>query len=122
MTQQGNERAIRPDSLFGVPTGLSRAEAEDLARFLRAAWESQYGSLPTLLSTDLRLLERYFNPNAQGRRLREQIQSLQPISVVPLSIPGELFIPLGPERGLVTPEGRVALAAIEKHLVNGQST
>lgn len=122
MLQSSSSSIARPETLFGLQTGMSRREAEELLRFLVSAWRSQFRKAPAGLSSDLRLLERFFDPAAQGARLREQIAALEDLPTPVLNVPSEIFLPTGKEKGLVTPEGRVAMECLERKLAptNGQ--
>jgi hypothetical protein len=106
----------RPETFFGLQTGMSRREAEELLRFLVSAWRGQFRQAPATLSSDLRLLERVFDPAAQGARLREQIASLEDLPTPIPNLPAEIFLPVGTNRGLVTPEGRVAIECLDRKL------
>lgn len=95
---------------------MSRSEAEELVRFLVSAWRGQFRQAPASLPSDLRLLGRVFDPAAQGARLREQIAALEDLPTPIPNLPPEIFLQAGTNKGLVTPEGRIAIECLERKL------
>jgi hypothetical protein len=107
----------RPQTFFGIPRTLPRKEAQRLSEFLERAWEAQMGKPLGELDGDLEELKRFFNPIAQGRRLREALTSLPRIAGVRPDAK-LLWLPVGDSRVVVTPEGRAALAWLTEALAD----
>lgn len=75
----------------------------------------QRGRPPAGLESDLAHLGRFFSPTSTGRRLREAVIGLPKIHTPrPFPLPDELYLASPNGRGLITPEGRVALHLLEK--------
>jgi hypothetical protein len=100
---------IRADSLLGLGGHLDMARIEELVGALTTIWRECCGLDPGLLEEDLERCRKWFDPVAQGQRLRRQLSTLPVISKI-VRDPGEpLTIRVGDDRCLVTPEGRCAL-------------
>jgi hypothetical protein len=100
-------------SLIQIPEYLQRNAAEALGTTLTKLWVATMGAKPGGLEADLRACKRWFDPVAQGQRLRRALSELNP---VPEGIddPGPpLTIAVGDKRLLVTPEGRCALDLLQ---------
>ena len=96
-------------ALFGSFDRLSDKQQNDAVEYLLMAWRAQAGRDLSTLSEDLELLSDLFQPHMQAKRLRSAAEKLSPISGPRPIIPPELLIPCGPDRGFVTPEGRVLI-------------
>jgi hypothetical protein len=112
--------ATDPDELlaaagntFGLPDALTTGQAQRLADALETGWRAAYGDL-AVLNKDLQKTRRFFDPVAQGQRLREAIASLPPLDSFPAAMPVELVIRVGSGRVLVTPEGRCAIDLLRR--------
>ena len=108
----------RPESLFGIPTGLSHDEAASIAASLTRAWLGLFSRVPGGLNSDLELLKSYFHPIAQGARLRRLIANVPEVDNGLGPLPQLLLFQIGERRGLVTPEGRIALEVLKRELGN----
>ncbi len=101
------------NTLFGISGYLDRSQAEALTTLLRSAWTMTMGKPPADLEDDLEESRRWFDPVAQGQRLRRDL-ALLPEFPEGLDDPGPpLSFSLGPRRWLVTPEGRSVLDLLE---------
>jgi hypothetical protein len=95
--------------MIGLPRYLDRAEADSLAETLQRIWTATVGMPPADLDDDLKACKRWFDPVAQGQRLRRELAAL-PILSVGLADPGEpMTLRVAAGKLLVTPEGRCAL-------------
>ena len=119
------------DRLFGVPTYLDIAEAQQFVTGLRASLARQFASvdanapLPATLEATLGQLRQWFDPVAKGERLRRAMNTLPAgrtripyaNTSILLDVPdphGELDA--GQSRQLVTPEGCVVLHCFQQEL------
>ncbi|MHB8233804.1 MAG: hypothetical protein ACYDHT_04050 [Solirubrobacteraceae bacterium] len=97
---------------FGLPERLPRYAAEQLHGTLTELWLMCHRRYPGALRPDLELHRHYFDPVAQGKRLRQAL-----LSISPFTAPGPLApsqaIPVDSDRLLITPEGRVALELLD---------
>ncbi len=103
------EGSVGPATFFGLSRLLPSAERLVLEDFFSAAWTTQYGRPPGSLSGDLERLAWIFGADATPKRLRDTIIKLPQLAVQPPSVPSALWVTVDERRGLVTPEGRVAL-------------
>ncbi len=102
-------------SLLGLPEYLERDTAQRLESVLARIWAAAVGAPPGGLEADLRVCRRWFDPVAQGQRLRRELSALEPL---PLDLPdlgAPLTFAVGDRESLVTPEGRCALDLL-RHL------
>lgn len=102
-------------AVFGVPARLPRTEAERMRDDLAALWHACHDQDPAGLRLDLELHRRFFDPVAQGKRLRTTLLSIPP-SVPAGSLPDAHTISVDAQRTLITPEGRIALELIGRAL------
>jgi hypothetical protein len=101
-------------SLLDLEGSISRSEADALRISLSTAWMTTMGQLPGALAEDLDLAKRWFDPVAQGQRLRRELAELAPMPET-LDDPGEPWtLVVGTGRWLVTPEGRCAIDLLSK--------
>lgn len=99
----------RQPSLLGLPTYLESDNASAIRLALGEIWKATIGVPPGNLEEDLDKCKRWFDPVAQGHRLRKEITELPDLSS-DLPDPGPPFtISLGSGKRLVTPEGRCVL-------------
>ena len=105
---------MKPRStLLGLDGFIERGRINELIEVLSAIWRHSMGTDPSDLESDLDLCRRWFDPVAQGQRLRRDLSGIRPL---PEGIvdPGPPFtFPIGPDRCLMTPEGRCALDLLE---------
>jgi len=96
-------------SLLGLPEYLEATKAQSLVTALTKTWTATMGKPPEDLDGDLAACRRWFDPVAQGQRLRRELAQLRQLSP-DVSDPGPpLTLNVGPAKRLVTPEGRCAL-------------
>jgi hypothetical protein len=107
-------------SLLGLPPHLDRATARTLSTTLAQTWAATMGAPPSAdLSMDLNSCRRWFDPVAQGQRLRRELSAL-PVLSHQLDDPGApLTITVSAGKRLVTPEGRCALDLLERLSTEG---
>lgn len=103
----------RRASLLGLPDHLDQATAGELAEAITTLWTTTMGSAPSDLEGDLDACKRWFDPVAQGQRLRRDLSTLTPVPPR-FTDPGPpLTFAVGPKTRLVTPEGRCALELLQ---------
>jgi hypothetical protein len=97
------------ESMVGLSGYLDRERINFLITSLTGAWLITMGGTPGTLQDDLRLCRRWFDPVAQGQRLRKELAQLDDFPGN-LSNPGNPFtVTVDSRKWLVTPEGRCAL-------------
>lgn len=101
---------------FGLPARLPRRVAEQMAEALSRLWQAAHGRLPGALRPDLAAQQNYFDPVAQGRRLREAFLDLEPVEIPRELLADSLLLAIDGRRSLITPEGRIALALLQQAL------
>jgi hypothetical protein len=100
-------------TVLGLPQKLDENHATALRSFLDQTWTTVTGKRPGELSDDLQVCKRWFDPIAQGQRLRRELADLPQIGDA--GDPGPpLTFNVGSGRLLVTPEGRCALHLLER--------
>lgn len=102
------------DNVLGISGFITREQADELISVLSEAWTAIFTQVPGDLSDDLALARRWFDPVAQGQRLRREIDSLDPLPVHLIDPQPPLTLSLGHGRWLVTPEGRCALDLLQR--------
>lgn len=118
----GNTEWLREStSTFGLPPAMSRSAAEQLEETLGDLWYACHHQSPGGVRPDLELHKRFFDPVAQGKRLREALQMIDPVR-----LPGPparaQALRIDETRYLITPEGRIALALISQSIrIRGSS-
>lgn len=103
----------RSDPMVGLQGPIDAMTVNNLRISLRRSWQFIVGDEPRNLDDDLELCRRWFNPVAQGNRLRRELAQL---SEFPRDLhnPGNPFtLTVGPQKWLVTPEGRCCLDLLE---------
>lgn len=109
-------------SLLGLPPHLDEESALTLRRALTEIWTITVGAGPGELEADLDVCRRWFDPVAQGQRLRRELAQLKP-SPPEVPDPGApLTLSVGKSKRLVTPEGRCALDLLERLSSSGSIT
>jgi hypothetical protein len=101
-----------PDSLFGVPLAMRRADAEQLVAALGAKWQSQMRHPPRTLERDLELLKVIFNPTARGSTVRRIVVDLPQDSEVRSRFLRPPLVLGSGEARAITPEGRIVLEIV----------
>ena len=100
-------------TLLGVEGYVDSAKSAALVSALRRSWTATIGGPPGDLEGDLRETRRWFDPVAQGQRLRRELAALDPLPE-DLADPQPPFtVAVGTGKWLVTPEGRCALDLLE---------
>jgi hypothetical protein len=111
----GQRPSVLPSITFGLEERLPRAAAEHLRVVLVSLWEACHHQPPAGVRPDLELHRRFFDPVAQGKRLRQAL-----LSIDPLDLPGALSdaqaLPVDGQRWLITPEGRIAIELLGRAL------
>lgn len=101
------------NDLLGMSGLLTRARVEQLLEALSAAWFVSMERPLAALDDDLADLKRWYDPVAQGQRLRRDIATLQPFPVE-LDDPRSPFtVCVAPGIVLITPEGRCSIDLLE---------
>ena len=101
------------DSLLGVSGSINAEEADQLILNLSEAWEAVFKKPAGDLDDDLGAARRWFDPVAQGRRLRHEISNLDPMPDHLTDPQPPLTLRVGQGKWLVTPEGRCVLDLLE---------
>jgi hypothetical protein len=84
-----------------------------MSKALTELWTLTMGQPPRELGEDLQLVKTWFDPVAQGQRLRRELALVADIPEG-LDVPGEPWtLEVGPRRRLVTPEGRCVVDLLE---------
>ena len=109
------------DSLLGISGRITAEQADQLIRNLSEAWEAAFEKPIGDLDDDLEAARRWFDPVAQGQRLRREISNLDPMPEHLTSLRPPLTLSVGQGRWLVTPEGRCVLDLL-KNLPKDQPT
>ncbi|MDE0321852.1 MAG: hypothetical protein OXI97_18430 [Acidimicrobiaceae bacterium] len=107
-------------SLLGLSGRITAEQASRLIHDLSAAWEAVFGTPVGELEDDLETARRWFDPVAQGQRLRREIARLAPMPQRISKLKPPMVLSVGQDRYLVTPEGRCALDLL-KHLPEDQA-
>ena len=102
------------DTVLGISGFVTRERVDALILVLSEAWTAIFEQAPGDLSSDLALARQWFDPVAQGQRLRREIASLDPLPDHLLDPQPPLTVSVGPGRWLVTPEGRCALDLLQQ--------
>lgn len=98
-----------PDLPLGLPPFLSRDAATTLEASISGLWLTTMGQPLGSLEDDLEALRKWFDPVAQGSRLRRDLSTLSPPPAGHWLDPGPPYtMPVSADKRLVTPEGRCA--------------
>ena len=117
-----NAEEERADSValsYGLPDELARPAAEQLRDSLAALWHAAFGRQAGGLRPDLEALRKYFDPVAQGKRLRTALLQIEKVSVQG-SLANVQALRVDGDRLLISPEGRVALELVVRGLKAGE--
>ncbi|MCY3923456.1 MAG: hypothetical protein OXG27_13840 [Chloroflexi bacterium] len=91
--------------LLGHPEDLARLDPAVALDALTSIWVETMGTEPADLEEDLALARRWFDPVAQGQRLRRELLALNATTAD--GVPGPPWtLEVAPASYLVTPEGR----------------
>lgn len=91
--------------LLGDPEDLAQVDSTVALPALTSIWTETMGAEPADLEEDLALVRHWFDPVAQGQRLRRELLELDPTIVD--GVPGPPWtLEVAPATHLVTPEGR----------------
>lgn len=103
----------KQSSVLTLEGPLSRTEAVNLRTSLAAIWEFTYSQPLGELFDDLETCRSWFDPVAQGQRLRRGFASLPPVPGA-IRVPGAPFtFSIGDSKHLLTPEGRCAIDLLD---------
>lgn len=101
------------ESLLGLSDQMDAQQRRELRRQLSELWRICVGAPLRDLSSDLEFCRKWFDPVAQGQRLRKELSAL-PAVPSDLSIPGPpLTFRVGEAKRLVTPEGRCVIDLLD---------
>jgi hypothetical protein len=100
-------------SLLGLPDQISAGHAHQIVQNLRLLWPINYGEEPASLEADLISTQKWFDPVAQGQRLRRELFLLPPAPEAYVDPGSPMTLQLAPSKYLVTPEGRCVIDLIE---------
>ncbi len=106
---------IEEDAALGISGFITRERVDEVISALSEAWTVVFMEPPGDLADDLAIARRWFNPIAQGQRLRREIAALEPLPGDLIDPGPPLTISVGPGQWLVTPEGRCVLDLL-RHL------
>ena len=100
--------------LLGISGRITAERVDELILDLSNAWAAVFGQPIGELDDDLALVRRWFDPVAQGQRLRREISELTPMPDGLNDPLPPLTVGLGTGKWLVTPEGRCALDLLQQ--------
>lgn len=96
-------------SLLGLNGHLDRKKTDTIVLGLSTIWRLTMGDEIGEVEDDLTMLRRWFDPVAQGQRLRRELSEIPPVPKH-ISDPGPPWtFPVSATQSLVTPEGRCVL-------------
>jgi hypothetical protein len=109
-------------AVFGLPAQLSSVAAGQLRESLDLLWKAAFKRQMAGLRPDVDdLRRRYFDPVAQGKRLRGAL-----VQIDEVELPGPISpiqaIRIDPHRYLITPEGRIAAELLKPGLETTRKT
>lgn len=96
-------------SLLGLADFIIESDRREIVEALTIGWTIGMGRPPEEFENDLAALRIWFDPVAQGQRLRREIAKLEPFPQGVADPGSPMMIDAGQGRRLVTPEGRCAL-------------
>lgn len=103
--------------LLGHPEDLARVDSTVALAALTSIWTETMGAEPADLEEDLALARRWFDPVAQGQRLRRELLALDATTVD--GVPGPPWtLAVAPATHLVTPEGRCLIDYLSNRCAN----
>jgi hypothetical protein len=92
-----------------IPPRRARGLRDELGEL----WLDATGTTPHALDVDLEMLrKRFFDPVAQGKRLRDELIGLPPRPAA-ATLPEPLRMVIDDQRAVITPEGRAAIELLE---------
>ena len=97
------------DSLLGISGTITAEQADQLILSLSKAWEVVFKKPASYLDDDLDAARCWFDPVAQGQRLRREISNMDPMPDHLTDPQPPLTLSVGQGKWLVTPEGRCVL-------------
>lgn len=101
------------NSVLGIAGFLTPQRAAELVSVLTDGWTAVFKRPPGDLGDDLALARQWFDPVAQGQRLRREIAALDPLPDHLMAPEPPMAVSVGPGRWLVTPEGRCVLDLLQ---------
>jgi hypothetical protein len=102
------------DTLLGLPSYMDRSQADFLLQTLTHTWTAVVGAPPGRLENDLNICRRWFDPVAQGQRLRRELGQLPILDEDLFDVGEPMMLAIDARRRLVTPEGRCALEILRE--------
>jgi hypothetical protein len=100
-------------SLVGLPEKIDSARVHELRQQLTDLWQLTMGRSPGGLEADLELSRKWFDPVAQGERLRRELSALPTVPKGASELASPWTYHVGENKWLVTPEGRCVLDLLE---------
>ena len=107
------------ETILGISGSITAQQAGELIQQLSKAWEIVFNKPVGDLGEDLDATRFWFDPVAQGQRLRREISNLDPMPPGITDPQPPLTLSVGEGKWLVTPEGRCVLDLL-KDLPEGQ--
>ena len=116
MTGDLDEADSQRSSIYlGLPPVTTRRSANQAVRAAKQLFEHLYGPSEGI-EEDLDRCSVYFDPVAQGQRLRRELTSLERIEINASAVPGRWLLRLPDEKLLLTPEGVAGMHALQYSL------
>jgi hypothetical protein len=104
----------QPQSLVALPDAIDDNVAAAMKSSLDTLWRVAMGRAPAELVADLEDSRRWFDPVAQGQRLRRELARLPEVPPRVIAVEPPLVVMIGSSKALVTPEGRCALDLLRR--------
>jgi len=107
-----------PQTLFGLPYRLGGRQAESVALDLEKRFEVQHGRAPDTIESDLEAMRStVFNPVSREAKIRDTLDEWRPeLSFDPPYPEAQIVEDVGDGAWAITPEGRVAISILNKHV------
>jgi hypothetical protein len=102
------------ESLLGLTGFIDRGKVEDLIHSLTLLWKLSTGLEINTLESDLELCRRWFDPVAQGQRLRRDLPGIPPLPPGSHDPGPPLTFEVTSTQKLITPEGRCAIDLLKQ--------
>lgn len=106
----------RPSIYLGLPPVITRRSASQALRAAKQLFEYLYGPSESI-EEDLDRSSVYFDPVAQGQRLRRELTSVERVEINASAVPPRWLLRLPDEKLLLTPEGVAGMHALRNALV-----
>jgi hypothetical protein len=107
-------KTIEPRSLLGLPAYLDQDQITKLIAELTQLWDVTVGVPPRELEDDLAVTRQWFDPVAQGQRLRRELAELPDIPQMWQDPGPPMTLFISATKRLMTPEGRCVLELLNQ--------